>query len=197
MENKNKPKNVWNDIANTWGRVGGVIAAVGILATFVSKTCNLSPELIYSIFGGLGTVLLIISFYVDRQAEYTHQEIVNYEQKAREDFTKALDETKLAVQQNREDTERRISNFKEDVKVLLENTKETRKDTLRIQLLMILEQQPENIDTILKLAETYFVELHGDWYMTSLFSQWAKDHDIIIPNHIYNAIDDTHKNNTK
>jgi len=197
MENQDKPKNVWNDIANTWGRIGGVVAAVGILATFVSKIWNLSPELIYSIFGGLGVVLLIISFYVDKQAEYTHQEIVKYEHKAREDFTKALDETKRMVQQNREDTERRIDLFREDVKTLLDNTKETRKDTLRIQLLMILEQQPENIDTILKLAETYFVELHGDWYMTSEFNKWAKAHNIVVPQYIYEAIDTNHKNNWK
>ena len=138
---------------------------------------------------------MIISFYVDKQAEYTHQEIVKYEHKAREDFTKALDETKHMVQQNREDTERRIDLFREDVKILLDNTKETRKDTLRIQLLMILEQQPENIDTILKLAETYFVELHGDWYMTSEFNKWAKAHNIVVPQYIYEAIDTNHKNN--
>jgi hypothetical protein len=59
---------------------------------------------------------------------------------------------------------------------------------------MILEQQPGNIDTILKLAEEYFVKLGGDWYMTSEFNKWAKAHEIIVPTSIYKAIDDNHKN---
>lgn len=93
----------------------------------------------------------------------------------------------------RQDTERRIQHFTDAVDTLINTTNETRKDTLRIQLLMILEHQPDNIDTILKLAESYFVELHGDWYMTSEFNKWAKAHDIEVPNHIYKAIDDNHK----
>ena len=55
---------------------------------------------------------------------------------------------------------------------------EIRKDTLRIQLSQYMKDQPSNIDTILKLAETYFVELQGDWYMTSEFSKWAEKNNI-------------------
>jgi len=190
-----KIKTPWNDIKTIWARVAGVLAAVGVSATFVVKVLNTSPELTYSIFAFLGIVLLLVSFYVDKQAKYTHAEIIKYEHKAREDFTKALQETREIVKQNKEDSDKRIDMFKDDVKFLIENAQETRKDTLRIQLLMILEQQPENIDTILKLAETYFVSLHGDWYMTSEFNKWAKAHDIIVPPHIYQAIDENHKEN--
>lgn len=191
MENKS----VWKDITNVWSRIAGVIAAVGIIATFIVKVFNTQPELTYSIFAGLGIVLLLISFYVDKQAKYSHEEIISYEKKAREDFTNAMQEQKRMQIEYKQCTDERIESFKESVKELVETTRETRKDTLRIQLLMILENQPNNIDTILKLAETYFVILHGDWYMTSEFNKWAKKHDVVIPNSIYDAIDNTHKEN--
>lgn len=59
--------------------------------------------------------------------------------------------------------------------------RDIRKDTLRIQLSQYMKDQPENIDTILKIAEEYFVKLKGDWYMTSEFNKWAKSHDIVVP----------------
>lgn len=70
---------------------------------------------------------------------------------------------------------------------------EIRKDTLRIQLSQYIKDQPDNIDTILKLAETYFVKLHGDWYMTSEFNKWAKSHDIVVPPIISGAILETER----
>ena len=191
-EKSDKTKSVWSDISKVWGKIAGVIAAVGVSATFMVKVFNTSPELTYSLFAVLGIILLITSLYVDKQAEYTRQEMIRYEHKAREDFTRAINETRNIVQQNREDAERRIESFRNDVKFLVENAQETRRDTLRIQLLMILEQQPGNIDTILKLAEEYFVKLGGDWYMTSEFNKWAKAHEIMVPTSIYKAIDETH-----
>ena len=193
MEEKEKTKTVWNDISKIWKRVAGVMAAVTAISTLLIKALDISPELTYCSFAALGIILLIVSFYVDKQTEYTHQEIIKHEEMARQEFTKALIETKEIALESKRDAERRVNSFKEDVKELISVTQETRKDTLRIQLLMILEQQPENIDTILKLAETYFIDLHGDWYMTSLFNRWAKQHDIEIPSQIYSAIKETHK----
>ena len=63
-----------------------------------------------------------------------------------------------------------------------------RKDTLRIQLSQYMKDQPDNIDTILKLAEEYFVKMKGDWYMTSEFNKWARNHNIIVPQIISTAI---------
>lgn len=191
----NKPKSVWNDITKIWGRIAGVIAAVGVAATAIVKIFNTPPELTYIIFAALGLILLIISFYVDKQTEYTHQEIVAYEQKARKDFTEVIERQKTMSDEYRSDTERRIQHFTDSVAQLVETTQETRRDTLRIQLLMIMQSQPDNIDTILKLAEAYFVTLGGDWYMTSEFNKWAKAHEVTIPSHIDKAIDNNHKEN--
>lgn len=195
MDNKDSEvtKSVWDDIKRVWGRIASVVAAVGIIATFIVKVFNTSPELTYSVFAGLGIVLLIISFYVDRQAFYNHQEILKYEHKAREDFIKLIREAEQKTYDLKKDSNTKIDNLTTNVNKILNISEETRRDTLRIQLLMILEQHPDNVDTILKLAETYFVELHGDWYMSSEFNKWAKAHNIIVPSHIFQAIDNNHK----
>ena len=70
---------------------------------------------------------------------------------------------------------------------------EIRKDTLRIQLSRYMEGQPENIDTIIKIAEEYFVHMKGDWYMTSEFRKWAKAHDIEVPQIIMTAMIDNER----
>lgn len=56
-----------------------------------------------------------------------------------------------------------------------------RLDTLRVQLLQYIYNEPEDHDTILKLGYTYFVEYKGDWVMTNKFKQWAEDQDVKIP----------------
>ncbi len=188
-----KPKSVWNDISKIWGRIAGVIAAVSVIATTIVKVFNAPPELTYSVFISLGLVLLIVSFYVDKQSEYMRQEMLAYEQKARKDFKEIIERQKVMSDEYREDTERRIQYFTDSVDKIAEMTQETRRDTLRIQLLMMIGQNPENVDTILKIAETYFVTWQGDWYMTSEFNKWAKARDVSIPTHIDKAIYNNHK----
>lgn len=56
-----------------------------------------------------------------------------------------------------------------------------RRDTLRVQLVQYIYNEPDAHDTILKLAYTYFVEYHGDWVMTDKFKQWAKSEGVEIP----------------
>lgn len=65
---------------------------------------------------------------------------------------------------------------------------ETRRDTLRIQLAMYMQTQPNNEDTIIRIAEEYFLKCNGDWYMTAEFNRWAKAHDVNIPMSIQAAL---------
>ena len=195
MEDKDKdkePKSVWTDISKTWGRIAAVIAAVGISATFVTKVFNTSTELTYSVFAALGVMLLIISFYVDKQAIYLHNEIIAYEQQARKDFIKAIHEDRDQMTQIKEESNKKIQDLTENIDKILTVSEDTRKDTVRIQLLMVLSHQPENVDTIFKLAETYFISLQGDWYMTNEFIKWAKERNIVIPPNIFKSMDITH-----
>lgn len=194
MNNENnKIKSVWTDISKVWSRIAGVIGAIGIVSTFIVKVFNTRPEITYSLFGCLGALLLIISFYVDKQIEYTHQKIVTSEQKARADFQKIMLEARDQTLGMKADSDKKINDLTDNLSTILDLAQETRRDTVRIQLIMVLKHQPENIDTILKLAEVYFVELHGDWFMTSEFINWAKAHNVAVPTNIYQAIDDNHK----
>lgn len=187
-------KSVWDDISRIWGRVAGVLAAVGLVATAVVKVFHTPPEFTYIVFMCIGLVLLIISFYVDKQAEYNHQEILVYESKARQDFMEVMQKARQQTLEMKQDSNDKIDKLTQSVNKILTLSEDTRRDTLRIQLLMILAHQPDNIDTILKLAQAYFVELKGDWYMTSEFNKWAKAHGVEVPQYIINAIQETHSN---
>ena len=55
------------------------------------------------------------------------------------------------------------------------------KDSLRTQLLLLLADYPEEQAEIMTLAQRYFGDLKGDWYMTSMFSKWLVKNDIAKP----------------
>lgn len=47
-------------------------------------------------------------------------------------------------------------------------------DSTRSQLLTLMSEYPENESEILKVADYYFNDLNGDWYMTDIFIKWAE-----------------------
>ena len=53
-------------------------------------------------------------------------------------------------------------------------------DETRIQLLLSMHDDPDNSDAILRVAQHYFVNLGGDWYMSAEFEKWAKAHRVNI-----------------
>ena len=50
------------------------------------------------------------------------------------------------------------------------------KDGLRTQLLLMILMKPDEKREILTLAQHYFVDLKGNWYMTDVFDAWCEDH---------------------
>lgn len=59
--------------------------------------------------------------------------------------------------------------------------KDSKLDRCRLQLLNLMQHNPQNIDTILMVAKKYFVELKGNWYMDSMFIEWAGKHEVELP----------------
>ena len=53
--------------------------------------------------------------------------------------------------------------------------KKLEKDGLRTQLLLMILMKPEEKKEILTLAQHYFVDLDGNWYMTDIFKKWLKE----------------------
>lgn len=46
----------------------------------------------------------------------------------------------------------------------------------RLELNTLIAHTPTNIIEIEKVARYYFVELGGDWYMSQIYSDWAKEY---------------------
>lgn len=48
--------------------------------------------------------------------------------------------------------------------------------TTRLELMILMEQDPNNVIEIEKLARHYFSDLQGNSYLTSVFSRWCKEY---------------------
>ena len=55
------------------------------------------------------------------------------------------------------------------------------RDGLRTQLLLLVLLKPSEQSEILRIAEHYFKDLKGNWYMTSIFKKWLKDVGVADP----------------
>lgn len=61
---------------------------------------------------------------------------------------------------------------------------ELRQDLTREQLLTLMHDYPDRYEEIIKVAKKYFIDLEGDWYMTTLFTSWLDSAGITKPNWI-------------
>lgn len=59
--------------------------------------------------------------------------------------------------------------------------KKLEKDGLRTQLLLLILMKPEETSEILTLAQHYFADLKGNWYMTSIFNKWLEEYEMAEP----------------
>ena len=55
------------------------------------------------------------------------------------------------------------------------------KDNVRLQLLVLFSDYPQNVSEILEVAHHYFVDLSGDWYMTNMFNNWLTNNNVGQP----------------
>lgn len=55
------------------------------------------------------------------------------------------------------------------------------KGSLRTQMLVLMTLFPGEKSELMKVAEHYFAELHGDWYMTGIFNKHLEDEGIAKP----------------
>lgn len=79
----------------------------------------------------------------------------------------------------------RRDNMKKDKKELEEIKKDIKELNLsqsRSEMLIMMNHYPNDQFEILKLAERYFVDLDGDFVMTSIFCKWLEENKITKPN---------------
>ena len=64
---------------------------------------------------------------------------------------------------------------------IIDEQKKAEKDSLRVQLLVMMNLMPNNHEEIMTLGQRYFDDLKGDWFYSSLFAKWLKDNKIDKP----------------
>lgn len=74
-----------------------------------------------------------------------------------------------------------IEDIKKAIDDLRDEMMDIRQGNARSELLLLLNDYPDNEGEVLKQAEKYFVQLKGDFYMTSLFTKWLSLNHITIP----------------
>lgn len=65
--------------------------------------------------------------------------------------------------------------------VVESNQIKAERDSCRLQMMQVMFFCPDDKAELMRLAQRYFCDLHGDWYMTSLFRKHLKKHDIESP----------------
>lgn len=55
------------------------------------------------------------------------------------------------------------------------------KDALRTQLMVLIKDFPDERTDILRLGQTYFDTLGGNWILTDIFARWCAENDVQIP----------------
>lgn len=68
-----------------------------------------------------------------------------------------------------------IDSFQQEVR---EADEELQQSVTRVELLELMEHDPDNTVAIEKLARYYFVELKGDKWMSERYSNYAKEHGL-------------------
>lgn len=54
--------------------------------------------------------------------------------------------------------------------------KESKLSRTRLELNTLISHDPTNVIEIEKVARYYFIDLGGDWYMSQIYSDWAKEY---------------------
>lgn len=66
-----------------------------------------------------------------------------------------------------------IGSFQQEVR---DADKKTEVQITRLELMTLIDTQPTNAAEIEKVAKHYFKDLGADWYMTSIYSDWAREY---------------------
>lgn len=74
--------------------------------------------------------------------------------------------------------ERNISQIKIQLNRIENKSDRNELAITRLQLIYLIQEQPENKDTILQTAQRYFIELDGNGEAWAVFDGWAKEKKI-------------------
>lgn len=147
----NKKQTIFDDLKEIKGYILGVIAFATAIATFLVQVLKFPMDITLAGVTIASVCMLFIGFLINKSEQRQTQ----------------------ALEEQEEKSIQRVESFKEAVEEIKNLAIETRLDNLRTLLTLYIHDNPENHDTILKIAERYFLEFGGDWVMTDEFLRWA------------------------
>jgi hypothetical protein len=77
--------------------------------------------------------------------------------------------------------ESKVDTLVEDQMKMMKAQKKQEGDIIRVELKLMISSFPEKEEDILRLAEHYFKDLHGNWVMATTFKQWLNERGLEIP----------------
>lgn len=89
-------------------------------------------------------------------------------------IVQAVIATRQKKYEKKDETARRLEDLEE--KAL-----KAEKDSVRLQLLILISDYPDDTAEILTAAKHYFGELKADWYLTSIFNRYLEERSIGKP----------------
>lgn len=75
----------------------------------------------------------------------------------------------------------KVDTIVEDQSKMMKAQKKQEGDIIRVELKLMISSFPEKEEDILRLAEHYFKDLHGNWVMATTFKQWLDERGLEIP----------------
>lgn len=58
---------------------------------------------------------------------------------------------------------------------------ELNRSLLRLQMLNLMDHRPEDVAELMKIAEKYFCQFEGNWYMDGRFRKHCEENNIPLP----------------
>ena len=159
-ENKNSKE----DLVTLRNYVLGVVGFATAVSAVLIQALHFRAEPTIICVAAFAVLMLLIVFLISKS-----------EKREAQSLTKHIDDSNKTIE--------RFDNRLESIdKVLLD----IQKSTLRTELNSEMYRNPENHDTILKIAEKYFLPiekggLQGNWYMASKFYEWAAHEKVKLP----------------
>lgn len=162
---------VLDDIKAIKGCVIGVLTFATAVSAFLVEVCEFNPERTLLIVAGFAMTMIFMGLFLQRSENRQYANVRKHES-----------DVKLVTDK-----------YDQTLKDLHELAIQTRLDTLRVQLTQYYQYSPQNHDTILKLAEKYFLEMHGDWVATDEFGRWItseskKGRPVTVPHELMSSI---------
>ena len=142
---------VINDIKSIKGHILGVIAFATGVSAYLIKICSFPESPTIVVASGISILMLVICWLINKAEQRNIERLKTHSQEVKR-ITDKYNSTLTKLQD-----------------MLLENTR----SGLRVEMNTTMHFSPENHDTIIKMAERYFITLRGDWVETDVFLNWV------------------------